>query len=104
VQKQQLPARKELVVGFRTLAARLGRAHKDVRPKNERAAYAMALLAVGDFLKVNGANGIIEVWLWELGSALTDLDMASWDRSFRPKGTSHSRRIHGAVSLWSLLG
>jgi hypothetical protein len=74
VQKQQLPARKELVGGFRTLAVRLGRAHMDLRPKNERAAYAMALLAVGDFLKVNGANGIIEVWLGELASALTDLD------------------------------
>ena len=74
MQKQQLPARKELVVGFRTLAARLGRAHKDVRPKDEREAYAMALLAVGEFLKVNGANGVIPFWLAELGSALTDLN------------------------------
>jgi hypothetical protein len=66
--------RRELVVGFRTLAARLGRAHKDVRPKDEREAYAMALFAVGDFLKVNGANGVIPFWLAELGSALTDLN------------------------------
>jgi hypothetical protein len=66
--------RKELVVGFRTLVARLGRAHKDVRPKNEREAYAMALLAVGDFLIANGANGVISFWLAELGSVLTDLN------------------------------
>jgi hypothetical protein len=74
VQKQQPPVRKELVVGFRTLAAQLGRAHMDVRPKNERAAYKMALLAFADFLSVNGFNGIIPVWLMELASALTDLD------------------------------
>lgn len=74
MQKQQLPARQELVVGFRTLVARLGRAHMDVRPKDERAAYAMALKAVGDFLTVNGTNSIIPVWLADLASALTDLD------------------------------
>jgi hypothetical protein len=66
--------RRETVVGFRTFAARLGRAHKDVRPKDERAAYAMVLLAVSEFLIANGANGVIPLWLAELGSALTDLN------------------------------
>jgi hypothetical protein len=74
VQKQQPPVRKELVVGFLTLSAQLGRAHKDVRPKDQREAYAIALLAVGDFLIANGANGVIPFWLAELGSALTDLN------------------------------
>jgi hypothetical protein len=34
----------------------------------------MVLRAVGDFLKVNGLNAVIPVWLLELASTLTDLD------------------------------
>jgi hypothetical protein len=62
------------VRGYRTLLVRLGRAHKDVRAANERAAYAMALLALAEFGKANGWNEAILFWLWELASALTDLD------------------------------
>jgi hypothetical protein len=62
------------VRGYRTLLVRLGRAHKDVRAANERYAYAMALLALAEFGKANGWNEAILFWLWELASALTDLD------------------------------
>jgi hypothetical protein len=62
------------VRGYPTLLARLERAHKDVRAKNERAAYAMTLLALVEFGKANGWNAAILFWLWELLSALTDLD------------------------------
>jgi hypothetical protein len=44
------------------------------RPSDERKAYAAALLAFAEFGKANGWNGATLVWLFELASALTDLD------------------------------
>src|SRR5262249_56832141 len=61
-------------VDFVELAHLMGVAHKQLRPKNERAAYMLALVAISEFLKQKGWNPAVCLWLAELGSALTDLD------------------------------
>jgi len=62
------------IFGYRDLIMALGRARKDLRPSNERKAYAAALVAFTEFGKANGWNGATLVWLLELASAITDLD------------------------------
>lgn len=60
---------------YRALVGRIATAYVKVRASHgDRAAYALALLALADFLKANGAGGPVLPWLAELGSALTDLD------------------------------
>jgi hypothetical protein len=60
---------------YRALLRKIAFAYGDVRAsRGNRAAYALALLALADFLKTNGAGGPVLPWLAELGSALTDLD------------------------------
>jgi len=50
---------------------RLTRAYK-YKGNNERHAWANVFLALADFLEVNGARGLILVWLMESASKLTD--------------------------------
>ena len=61
------------IFGYRDLIVRLGRARTE-RSSNERKAYAAALLAFAEFGKANGWNEATQLWLFELASALTDLD------------------------------
>jgi len=61
------------IFGYRDLIVRLGRARTE-RSSNERKAYAEALLAFAEFGKANGWNEATQLWLFELASALTDLD------------------------------
>jgi hypothetical protein len=95
--------RKRRVVDFLELARLIGAAHKDVRPKNERAAYKLALVAVSEFLKQKGWNPAICLWLAELGSALTDLDHGIVRPLLQAKNTkslpSSEWRLFAMVSL-----
>jgi hypothetical protein len=79
--------RKDRVAGYRTLAAKLIRAHKELRPQSERKAYNMALIAIADFLKKNGWSDIVPIWFLELGSGLTDLDDGVVRPLFAARGT-----------------
>lgn len=66
--------RKRKPVDFVELAHLMGVAHKELRPKNERGAYKLALVAISEFLIQKGWNPAVCFWLAELGSALSDLD------------------------------
>jgi hypothetical protein len=60
---------------YRVLLRNIAIAYTKARVSHgDRWAYALALLALADFLKANGAGGPVLPWLADLGSALTDLD------------------------------
>ena len=73
--------RRDTVVGYRQLLGRLERIREWSKksPKNERAAPAVALLAVSDFLVANIRSGnepapVIPTWLAKMANSLADPD------------------------------
>jgi hypothetical protein len=93
-----------VIRGYPRLLLRLGRARKDLRPSNERKAYAAALRAFADFGRVNGWNSDTQTWLFELATALTDLDFGIVSPLLKPplKSKSFSSNVWRRFALVAL--
>jgi hypothetical protein len=70
--------------GLYKLAARVARAHGEVRIDSELRAYAIAVDAMADFLHENRAKPAIILWLKGLVNALADLDHGAVPSLLRP--------------------